>query len=139
MGSMMIADCLSRRDAENVFASKLPWQSILKWLIRCVSLLITYRLYMYTVSGSDFPHHERFTLNNLFWITLKIFTIYGLGLWISVSRFAKNNRIIVLIMMLPGFIFAPLILGFPFSLLGWVAFVTFLLSIYLISNFKGST
>ena len=94
---------------------------------------------MYTVNGSDFPHDQRFSLNSLFWVTLKIFLIYGLGLWVSVSQFARRQRIFVLFMMLPGFIFAPLIIGFPFSLFGWVAFMAFVLSGYLVFNLEGLT
>ena len=99
-----------------------------KWVARILSCYLTYEWFLFTTQ-SDVAH-IRFTFRIMIEQIPKVFLLFVIGLWLSTTNWSGSHKKTVYVLLLPSLLMSPQIVGFPFSVMGWLSFFVALWSYF---------
>ena len=92
------------------------------WMIRILTIYLTWTWFVY-LTESDVPVDQPYSIGMLLKCIPQMFLIFGLGLWISTTRYALRYKFITCLLMGPTLLASPLLLGVSNTIIGWGLFI----------------
>jgi hypothetical protein len=121
-------ELMNKQSVRPIVAQLLNPGMLHKWVARIFSCYLTYKWFLFTTQ-SDVVH-IRFTFRIMIEQIPKVFVLFVIGLWLSTTDWGWRHKKTVYLLLLPSLLMSPQIVGFPFSIMGWLSFLVALWSYF---------
>lgn len=106
------------------------------WVARFFYIYLTHEWFVF---GTRSEGYNPYTFKIMLMVLPRAFLFFTIGLWLSTTQCGFRHKKLVCLLLLPSLLVSPSILGFPLSIMGWIAFLVAFWSYLIIFRETGKT